>query len=166
MQEILRDLEATRALNQFEMFGFLSTKHYRGGKLLKDNGVVSCRLVSAAFANYIVASLQNSTTAPMDVFKYHAVGTGSAAESNTDTTLGTEIESREIGTQIEGSSANIFKSVATVTFTGTHSVSEHAVFSAATTGTMLDRSLLTPADDVIALDEIEYTYQLTISAET
>lgn len=166
LPQILGALKETKKPNTFEMFGFLSRKHTRSGQVIAD-GLVSCRLVTVAFANYLVDSLQNSTTTPMDLFKYHAVGTGTAAESNTDTTLGTEIESREVGTQIEGTSPNIYKSVATITFSGTHSVAEHGLFSATPTGgTMMDRSVFSPADDVQNLDEIEYTYQLTVVAQT
>ncbi len=162
---IVAALADTKKPNTFEMFGFLSRIHTRGGKVIA-NGLVSCRLVTTAFAAYLVDSLQNSTTTPMDLFKYHAVGTGTTAEANTQTALVTEIMSRVVGTQIEGASVNIYKSVATVVFDNTYSVSEHGFFTAATVGTMMDRSLLTPADDVQNLDEIEYTYQLTVSAET
>lgn len=165
LRNILEALRETKAPNTFEMFGFLSRKHSRDGVIISD-GLVSCQLVTTAFANYLVDSLQNSTTSPMDVFRYHAVGTGGTSESNTQTALVTEIESRENGTLEEGATSNIFKSVATITFTGTHSVSEHGLFSAASLGTMLDRALLTPVDEVQALDEIEYTYQLTVTAET
>ena len=74
--------------------------------------------------------------------------------------------SRATGTQLEGATTNIYKTVATITFTGTHAVSEHGLFSAATAGTMMDRSVFSPADNVVNLDEIEYTYQLTVVAET
>ena len=165
LPRIMEALKETKAPNVLEMFGFLSRKHARDGKIIND-GLVSCQLVTVAFANYLVDSLQNSTTSPMDDFKFHAVGTGTTAESNAQTALVTEIESRESGTQLEGATANIYKSVATVTFTGTHSVAEHGLFSASSLGTMMDRSVFSPADDVIALDEIEYTYQLTVTAET
>ncbi len=165
LPQILEALRETKKLNTFEMFGFLSRKHTRGEKVLAD-GLVSCRLVTTAFAAYLVDSLQNSTTSPMDLFKYHAVGTGNTAEANTQTALVTEVESREIGTQVEGATANIYKSVATVAFTGTHSIAEHGLFTAASAGTMMDRSVFSPTDDVENLDEIEYTYQLTVVAQT
>lgn len=165
VSEILNSLKETKKPNTFEMFGFLSRKHRRQGVIIAD-GLVSCRLVTTAFANYLVDSLQNSTTAPMDLFKYHAVGTGTTVEANTQTALVTEVESREVGTQIEGATANIYKSVATITFSGTHSIAEHGLFTATSAGTMMDRSVFSPADDVEALDEIEYTYQLTVVAQT
>ena len=104
----------------------------------------------------------------MEAFSWHAVGTDDTAESNAQTALGTEIEARVDGTQIEGATANIYKSVATIAFTGTHAVAEHALLSDDGTpaGTMMDRSVFSPVDNVINLDEIEYTYQLTVTAET
>jgi|GEM_PF-5281927 len=165
LDEIMRSLGRTRPPNVFEVFGFLSAVKTGADGVVKDFGLVSCEKVTTAFTEYLVDSLQDSTTYPMDAFKYHACGTGTTAESNTQTALVTEVESREIGTQIEGATANIYKSVATHTFTGTHSIAEHGLFSAAAVGTMLDRSLVTPAIPVILADEIEWTYQLTVNPE-
>ncbi len=165
LTKILAELKETKAPNILEAFGFLSLKHYRKGELLKDYGLVSCQLVTVAFTNYLVDALQDSTTYPMDVFKYHGSGTGTTAEANTQTALVTEVESRETGTQVEGATANIYKSVATETYTATRSITEHGLFSAVTSGTMLDRSVFT-AVPVVATDTIEFTYQLTVNAET
>ena len=167
VEQILKDLKTTARKNSFEMWGFLSRKHTRAGKIINE-GLVSCKLVTTAFAAYLVDSLQDSTTYPMEAFSWHAVGTDDTAESNAQTALGTEIEARVDGTQIEGATANIYKSVATIAFTGTHAVAEHALLSDDGTpaGTMMDRSVFSPVDNVINLDEIEYTYQLTVTAET
>jgi hypothetical protein len=165
LEEILKHLDITRGKNQVELFGFLSRKHFRDGNMLAE-GLVSCRLVTAAFTRYLVDSLQDSSSYPMDAFKYHALGTGGTAEANSQTSLVTEVESRVAGTQVEGASPSVYKSVATVTFTGSHAIAEHGLFSAATSGTMMDRSALDPVDNVIADDQIEYTYQLTVTPET
>jgi len=167
VEQILEGLKKTCKKNSFELWGFLSRKHTRAGKVI-NKGLVSCRLVTTAFAAYLVDSMQDSAANPMDAFTWHAVGTDDTAEDNTDTTLGAEIEARVDGTDEEGASANIYKSVATITFTGTHAVAEHALLSDDGTpaGTMLDRSVFSPVDNVINLDEIEYTYQLTVTAET
>lgn len=161
LKRILKDLKDTRLPNNMEMFGFLSAKHSRLG----DLGLVSCRLVTVAFTNYIVDSLQDSTSDPMDAFSYHASGTGATAESNTQTALVTEVETRQSGTQVEGATANIYKSVATVTYTATRSITEHGLFSASSSGTMMDRSVFT-AVPVVNTDTIEFTYQLTVNAES
>ena len=165
LPEIRTALKETRKSNCFEVFGFLSAKHIRKGEVLSDE-LVSCQLVTTAFAAYLVDSLQDSTANPMDDFKYHASGTGVAAEANTSTALGTEVETRDVGTQVEGASANIYKSVATHTYSGSFSIGEHGLFSASTSGTMMDRSKLTAVIPVVATDQIEWTYELTVNAET
>ncbi len=164
LEDILTALWETKGKNVFEVFGFLeAVKIVKGHRI--DLGLVSCQLVTQAFTNYLVDSMQNSTTYPMDVFKYHGSGTGTTAEANTQTALVTEVETRATGTTIEGTTANIYKSVATQAYTDTRSITEHGLFSASTGGTLLDRSLLT-AIPVEALDEIEWTYQLTCNAES
>lgn len=163
--QILRDLQLTKAPNILEAFGFLSARQFRNGLLLKDHGLISCQLVTQAFAQYLVDSLQDSTTYPMDAFEYHATGTDNTAEANTQTALGTEVESRVAGTQIEGGSTNIYRTVATVTYTATRSIVEHGLFTASSVGTMMDRSVFS-AISVINLDEVEYTYNLTVDAES
>lgn len=164
LESVLQALQETKKPNVFEVFGFLSAKHKRDG-VVTNLGLVSCQLVTTAFAAYLVDSLQDSTTYPMDVFKYHGSGTGNTAEANTQTTLVTEVESREAGTQIEGASANIYKTVATIAYTDTRTITEHGLFSAAAAGTMMDRSLFSGIS-VINTDEIEFTYELTVNAET
>ena len=165
LEEIIACLRESKGHNIFEMFGFLSRTHKRNGVVIAD-GIVSCMLVTQGFAQYLIDSLQDSTTYPMDAFKYHALGTGTTAEANTQSTLVTEVESRVVGTQIEGATAFIYKTVATFVFTGSHAISEHGIFSASSGGIMMDRSILSPVDNVLNTDEIEYTYQLTAAAES
>ena len=161
--------KAVDALGSFKgnfpmMIGLLSavvTK--RNGERI-DLGLISVKKVTTAFRDYIVDALQNSTTYPMDVFKYHAMGTGSTAEDNTQTALVTEVESRATGSQIEGTSSNIFKTVATIDATATESIQEHGIFSASADGTMMDRSVFS-AINVDNGDSIEFTYEITFNAE-
>lgn len=135
------------------------------GSGFEDLGVISRRKVTVAFVNYLVDSLQDSTTYPMNAFKYHDSGTGTAAESNANTVLGTPCgEARDIGTQVEGASANIFKTVATHTYAGSFAITEHGLFSAAATGTLADRSVFA-AINVVPGNKIEFSYEMTINAE-
>lgn len=163
-RDIIDGLAATKKPNVLEAHGILSAVRVRGGKAL-DLGVVSVQKVTQAFTQYLVDSMQNSTTAPMDVFKYHGSGTGSGAEANTETALVTEVGTRATGTTIEGATANIYKSVATTTYAASYAIIEHGIFSAASAGTMLDRSVISVVN-VINLDRIIWTYQLTVNAET
>jgi hypothetical protein len=142
----------------------LSARVFRNGKV-EDLGIICRRKVTVVFVNYLVDAMQDSTTYPMDVFKYHDSGTGTTAESNTQTALITPCgEARDAGTQVEGASANIYKTVATHTYAGTFAITEHGVFSAATSGTLLDRSLFAEIN-VVSGNKIEFTYELTASAE-
>lgn len=150
--------------NMMETFGILSARVHRKDGGTEDIGLLSVLKVVVAFRDYIVDSLQDSTTYPMDAFEYHACGTGVTAESNTQTALVTEIESRVAGTQIEGATADIYKTVATIPITGTHAVREHGVFSAAAAGTLMDRSLFS-AINVNNGDSIEFTYEITFNEE-
>lgn len=125
--------------------------------------VVKDKVVTTAFVNFIVAQLQTETSAFGD-FKYHDSGTGTNAENASDTTLQTPTGiSRVAGTQVEGSSANIYKSVATITYDGTYSITEHMIFNASSSGTGMDRSKF-GAISVVITNQIEYTFNITFSA--
>lgn len=147
-----------------EVWGFLSARVLRGNGQVEDLGLIACRKVTTAFRDALVDSLQGSF-ANWGNFKYHGCGTGTGAEANTDTTLGTEVGSRATGTQVEGASANIYKSVGTCTPGNTYAITEHGLFSASTTGTLMDRSVFS-AINVTASDSIQFTYEITFAAES
>jgi len=119
--------------------------------------------VTDAYVALLVDDLQSSEAAH-SLFKYHDSGTGVAAEATGDTTLGTPCgEARDLGTQIEGATANIYKSVATHTYAGTFAITEHGLFSAASGGTLLDRTLFSVVN-VVNGEKIEFTYELTVTS--
>lgn len=164
-RQVLRALADTKPSNLFEVWGMLSAKVTRANGQVEDLGLISVKKVTTAFADYIVDSLQDSTASPLDAFSYHAMGTDNTAEANTDTALGTEVESRTDGTQTEGSSTNIYKTVGTISATGTHTIVEHGILSASSGGTLLDRSVFSGIS-VTSGDSIEFTYELTVNAES
>jgi hypothetical protein len=128
-----------------------------------DYGVVSRKLVTTAFVNFLVDMLQVDTTEIGD-FKFHDSGVGTTAENAGDTGIETtDGESRATGSQTEGASANIYKSVGTIAYTTTKAITEHGVFSQSTGGTLMDRSVFT-AINVVNGDQIEFTYSLTASS--
>lgn len=162
--EDTRDLYAGRvAISKAE----LSLIHYDSfGRVKKNYGVVCKKKVTGAFVTDIVSNMVTDTTAFGD-YKYHDCGTGATAEANTQTTLVTPYGgSRATGTQVAGgtSTAPTYTSVGTVSFTSTLAITEHAVFNASSSGTMLDRSLFS-AVNVVNGDSIQFTYVLTINAE-
>ena len=149
------------------MYGTLAIKHIKANGDIVDYGIVSCKKVTTEFVNYLAAIMVTDATSVGD-FKYHISGTGTTAEANTDTALVTPIgTARTVGNQ--SSATNAYTSVATIAYTGTSAVTEHAIYneayvSAQTDGTLLDRSVFA-AINVVNLDSIAFTYTLTISAE-
>ncbi len=141
----------------------LSARVFRKGGSMEDLGIVSIHAVTDAFVAQLVDTLQSSE-ATFSNYKYHDSGTGDTAEDAGDTTLETPCgEARDVGSQIEGATTNIYKSVGTSTYAGTFAITEHAVFNASANGTMLDRSVITVVN-VETGDRIEWTYQLTCTA--
>ncbi len=126
-----------------------------------DLGLASVNVVTTAGVNYVIDSIQALTT--ISNLKWHASGTNSAAEAVGNTALGAEVGSRVSGTQTEGASANIYKTVATLTYGSSLSIVEHGLFSASSAGTLFDRTVFT----AIAVDTstgIEFTYEWTLNS--
>jgi len=138
-------------------------------RIVEDYGIVSKKVVTDAGVAYIVDAFQNSTE--LENMKYHGLGTGTTAEAAAQTTLVTELTTeytgnvRATGTTTENA-ANIYETVATNTLdSGTPAVTEHAVFSASSSGTMLDRSLFSAINLVGANgDALQTTYRLTFTS--
>jgi len=144
------------------MHSQLSIKVRRADGWTIDYGVVGYRSITTAFANFLVDQLQTEDSTIGD-FKYHDGGVGTTAENVSNTTMETtDGESRATGTQTEGASANIYKSVGTISYTSTKAITEHGVFNNSTTGTLLDRTVFS-AVNVVSGDAIEFTYQYTVS---
>lgn len=135
-----------------------------------DYGLASMRVVTTAGVNAIVDAFQN--TVEVETFKYHGIGTGTNAEASSDTALQTELttqynpdNTRATGTQGEGASANIYRTVGTVTVDASAAITEHGVFTQAATGggTLLDRSVFS-AVNLASSDSLQVPYELTIPA--
>lgn len=165
-EQVINALMDTKTPNGIELFGLLGTRLFRQGDLLWDYGLQGYNLVTVDFTEYLVDALQDSTNGTMDAFSFHASGTDGTAESNTDSSLITEVESRTDGTQTEGASANIYQTVGTISYSASYNISEHGIFTASSGGTLLDRTVLGTSIDVTSGDEIEFTYELTVNAET
>ena len=142
--------------------GELSIVVIRKDGAREDLGRVSCQVVTTAFVNLLVDDLQASQAA-FHAFKYHEMGTTNTAEAAADTALAAAVETRATGTQVEGATANIYKSVGTVTATDTRAIVEHGLFSASSGATLMDRSIFATIN-LVSGDSIEFTYQLTCTA--
>jgi hypothetical protein len=132
---------------------------------VEELGLVCTRKVTQAFRNFEVAQLQAESSEYGD-FKFHRPGTNPAAENNNQTALSTDAGLEGTGTQVQGATADIYKSVATVTADATETWQEHGLFSqTAAAGTMMDRNLISPTVAVVNLDTVEFTFELTKTAE-
>lgn len=143
------------------------------GGHVTNYGVLSRRVVTTAGVNFMVDAFQNTTE--LENLKFHAFGTGTNAEASADTALQTELttqynpdSTRPTGSLTEGASANIFRTVGTLTpdAGGTIAVTEHGVMSQAATGggTLLDRSVFSAVNIVASADSLQTTYDLTLTA--
>lgn len=130
--------------------------------VVKDYGVVARKSVTTAGITLLANALIN--TFESELFNFHASGTGGTAESIADTLLVTEVETRVAGTQ-SNPSAGVYRTVATVSYTATRTITEHGIFSVITFNTisLLDRSLFTGIP-VISGDSIQFTYNFTYTA--
>ncbi len=150
-------------LGIMSMSAGLSARVIRRDGTVEDLGLICTHAVTDAYVAQLVDTLQSSVATFSD-YKYHDSGTGTAAEAAADTTLETPTgEARDVGTQIEGATANIYKSVATNTYAGSFAITEHGLFNASSGGILMDRSVFT-AITVTSGDRIEFTYQLTNTA--
>ena len=141
----------------------LRARHLKADGSIVDLGIVCTHKVTDTFVAQLIDTLQ-SAEATFSDYKYHDSGTGTTAESETDTALETPTgEARAVGTQIEGATANIYKSVATFTYEGDYAITEHGLLNAAAVGDLADRSVFT-AIIVVANDRIEFTYTLVCSS--
>ena len=73
---------------------------------------------------------------------------------------------RPTGSQTEGASANIYRSVGTLSpdSGGTIAITEHGLFSAPSSTTLWDRSLFSAVNVVAASDSLQATYDCTFPA--
>jgi hypothetical protein len=166
----VRRVLAARALRLSNFYGSLYLTKISADGETTELGLASMRVVTTAGVNYIVDAFQNTTE--LENLKYHGIGTGGTAEAIGDTGLVTESttalnpdSTRATGSTIEGASANIYRTVGTVTVDASVACTEHGVFSQAATGggTLLDRSLFTVVN-LASGDSLQSTYDLTFSA--
>ena len=125
-------------------------------------GVLSRRVVTTAFVNFVVDQLQTETSVFGD-FKFHDSGVGTTAENASDTAIATTAgASRAKGPQPE-SATNAYRSVGTIAYTTTKAITEHGLFNDASAGTLMDRSVFS-AINVVNGDSIQFTYTITLTA--
>jgi len=150
------------------MFGALYLRVTRGDDVL-DLGCVSLRVVTTAGVTYICADIAGGGS-DSNLFKFHGFGTGTTAEASGDTALVTELttqyatdNTRPTGSQ--AASTNTYTTVGTLTPDADVAITEHGIFTATSSGTLLDRSKFSAVNLVAANpDSLQATYVLTLPA--
>jgi hypothetical protein len=151
-------------------YGQLSLVVKREGRII-DFGLASLRVVTDTGVGYIVDAFQNLVE--LENMKFHGYGTGTNAEAAGNTALQTELttqyatdSTRPTGSTTEGASANIYRTVATLSpdSGGTIAITEHGIFSASSSGVLLDRSVFSAINLVAGSDSLQTTYDFTITS--
>jgi hypothetical protein len=151
-------------------YGALGLRVIRADGTVEELGLASVHVVTTAAVSRIVDGLQSSGT-DLSLWRFHGWGTGATAAAVGDTTLGTELTTQYVGdTRVTGSqteaSATVYRSVATLSpdSGGTIAVTEHGIFTAASAGTLLDRSVFSAVNLTASADSLQTTYDLTVAA--
>ena len=154
-------LGSSAAIGKISCKSELRAVHLRGGKVHRDLGVISRRVVTNAGVDFMATEFFDGSVL-ISVFNFHASGTGVAAENVTDTTLGTEVATRVAGAKTHPG-VGLYRTIATIPYVAGFNITEHGIFSAAAAGTLWDRSVFA-AIGVVNGDSIQFTYTLTIVA--
>lgn len=169
----LRRVLVARIFNISHFYGSLFFTVTREDGSIFHYGLASMRVVTNAGVGFITDSFQNLVE--MEDMKFHAFGTGTNAEAVGDTSLQTELtteyaadNTRPTGTTTEGPSANIYRTVATLSpdSGGTLAITEHGVLDQASNagGVLFDRSVFAVQNIVAGADSLQATYDLTMPA--
>ena len=135
-----------------------------------DYGIVSKRVVTDAFVNFVVDDWDGGAN-DISLFNFHGCGTGAGAEGAGEVALVTECDAalnpnntRAAGVKTQPA-ANQMRTVGVPLFDVAAIVIEHSVFTQAATGggTMMDRSIFA-AINVVAGDSIQFTYTMTLTS--
>jgi hypothetical protein len=166
----LRTLLLARFFGIPTLFGAVYATVRKADGRVFELGLVSLRVVTDTGVAYLVDSLQNLTEP--ENLKFHGFGTGTTAEAANQTSLVTELttqyatdNTRPTGSLTEGASANIFRTVGTLSPDASVAITEHGVFSQAATGggVMLDRSVFSGIN-LVSGDSLQITYDYTINS--
>ncbi len=166
-----RYLGRVLSLVYFESRLYLKILHADG--TVTDLGLVGRKVVTTVGVGFIVDAFQNLVE--LENMKFHGFGTGGSAEATGNTALTTELtteyvtnNTRPTGTTTEGASANIYRTVGTLSpdSGGTLAITEHGIFDQASNagGVLLDRTLFSAVNLVAGSDSLQATYELTLAA--
>lgn len=137
----------------------LVIQHLRAGKKIREDTVLD-KEITHAFVNSIIKSLCGlSDYNNFNNFKYHQSGTGDQPEDEDDADLQSPLYNRIAGTQEIGDTSNVYQSIAFITYTSSHDITEHGLFNAPTGGVLMDRTVFAPYS-VIANDSLRFIFTI------
>lgn len=155
-----------RARGLAAMYGELFGRIIHRDGSVTNLGLLGRRVITDAGVAYIAADIGGGAN-DSNLFKYHGFGTGSTAESASQTALVTELttqyatdNTRPTGSQ--ANSTNTYTTVATLSPDATVTITEHGIFTATSSGTMLDRTVFTGVALTGSADSLQATYVLTL----
>ncbi|MFO0801460.1 MAG: hypothetical protein U0804_28680 [Gemmataceae bacterium] len=155
-----------RARGLAAMYGELYGRIIHRDGSVTNLGLLGRRVITDAGVAYIAADIGGGAS-DSNLFKYHGFGTGSTAESASQTALVTELttqyatdNTRPTGSQ--ANSTNTYTTVATLSPDATVTITEHGIFTATSAGTMLDRTVFTGVALTGSADSLQATYVLTL----
>ena len=136
---------------------------FRNGRLVKTVDLGS-GLVTTAGVNLLATDWNASANQQtLKLANFHDNGTGVTAAAIGDTALQRPTGSAGVsGTQSNPVSGQ-YRTVATISFSGSFAITEWGLFTASSSGTLWDRRVFS-AINVDTSTSIEYTYTLTINA--
>lgn len=122
-------------------------------------------IVTTVGVNYMASDFASGGVTPtISGFKFHVSGIGTGAAVVGDTVSTFTAPSPDPG-RVSGTptnpSANQYRSVATIPYTGTNAITEWGLCSASSAGTLWDRRVFS-AINVASGDSIQFTYTLTV----
>lgn len=131
------------------------------GNRWDDYGCVSRATVTSAAVTELLTVMTGGVSSALANFKWHAIGTGTSAESSSNTTLDSQLGSRALGDQTIVA-PNKYQSFATITAGDDAAITEAGIFSASSGGVLLDRGRITTTIVVDSGQQVESTYLLTL----
>lgn len=135
---------------------------YRKAPKIVDLGILGHRSVTDAGVAFMATDFFDGST-DITTFDFHDAGTGVGAEAVGNTALGTPWGGARVSGTASNPAAGQYRSVGTITFTGTFAITEHGLFSASSGPTLWDRTVFS-AINVVNTDAIQFTYTLTINS--
>jgi len=120
-------------------------------------------LVTTAGVNYFAADFLSGSSARINSFTYIDSGEGTTAASTSDTGLQTPAGTARVNATQSNPAGNQYRLVGLIPFTSAKAITEMGVFSASSSGTLLDRRVFAVIN-VDNGDSIQFTWTLTIPA--